>query len=346
MTAGAEEVLAYSLVQGVGPRTVAQAVRDGTLAEAVRAPRVRAMMPRATCVVRQAREQGAQVRWVGGAGYPPGLNQLHAPPPLLYLRGDVHLLDGTLVAVVGSRNASAYGLRMARWLGRGLAGRGVTVVSGMARGVDGAAHEACLDAGGGTVAVLATGLDQVYPRRHEKLQGRIAHQGLLVSEFPPGVTAESHHFPRRNRILAALCVGIVVVEAAERSGALITARIAMELGRDVMAVPGPVDARLSQGTNALIRDGAQLVMDPDWVVEVVGARAVEPERSPRKDPTFQDPDENTVWGALEDGPASVEGLVQRTGLPPSRLLAALSALEVEGWVERGRDRCIARRMGA
>ncbi|MEX2529060.1 MAG: DNA-processing protein DprA [Gemmatimonadota bacterium] len=342
MTAGAQEVLAYSLVKGVGPRTVVQAVRDGSIAAEVRVPRVQAMMAQAAHILRQTREQGAQVRWVGGGGYPTALNQLHAPPPLLYLKGDASLLDGTLVGVVGSREATPYGIRMTRWLGRGLAGHGVTVVSGLARGVDGAAHQACLDAGGATVAVLATGVDQVYPRRHEKLQGRIAHQGLLVSEFPPGVTAEAHHFPRRNRILAALCAGIVVVEAAERSGALITARIAMELGRDVMAVPGPADARLSKGTNALIRDGAQLVMEPDWVAEVVGARAVGFTGSTRENPTFRDPDLNVLWGALEDGPAPVEGLVRRTALPPSRLLAALSTLEVEGWVERGRDSCIAR----
>jgi DNA processing protein len=203
--------------------------------------------------------------------YPPALLDLHDPPPLIFLRGDAALLDREATAIVGTRACTEYGADAAREIAASLARAGVVVTSGLAHGVDRHAHESALDAGGATLAVIGCGIDVVYPHRHQRLYERIACHGLLVSEFLPGEPALPHHFPRRNRIIAALSRAVVVVEAPARSGALITAEHALDLGREVFAVPGPIGRRTSEGTNALIRDGASMVNSPDdvarWLAE-------------------------------------------------------------------------------
>ncbi len=207
----------------------------------------------------------------GAAEYPPLLGELHDPPTRLYLRGGpVEILSRPAVAVVGARSCSAYGAQVARDLARALAASGAVVVSGMARGIDGEAHRGALAAGGATVAVLGCGIDRDYPSAHAMLASRITEGGAVVSEYPPGVEPAPWRFPARNRIVAGLAAATVVVEARERSGALITADFALELGREVFAVPGEITSGLSKGTNDLIRQGATPMLAAQDVLEVLG----------------------------------------------------------------------------
>ncbi len=220
---------------------------------------------------RQGHALGARLLAHGEAAYPRALADLPDAPPLLWALGDVALLNQPAVAMVGARNASSLGIRMARRLATGLCEAGFTVVSGLARGVDAAAHEAALEVGGGTVAVMAGGIDVLYPAENASLARDIAARGCRVSEHPPGLEPQARHFPLRNRIVAGLSRAVVVVEAAAKSGSLITARAALDYGREVMAVPGhPFDARAS-GCNMLIRDGAVLVRATSDVLEAMGA---------------------------------------------------------------------------
>ena len=213
----------------------------------------------------------------GAADYPPLLAELHDPPTRLYLRGGpVEILSRPAVAVVGARSCSAYGAQVARDLARALAAAGAVVVSGMARGIDGEAHRGALAAGGPTVAVLGCGIDRDYPRAHAVLASRIAEGGAVVSEYPPGVEPAPWRFPARNRIVAGLAAATVVVEARERSGALITADFALELGREVFAVPGEITSGLSKGTNDLIRQGATPLLAAQDVLEVLGLEPAPP----------------------------------------------------------------------
>ena len=191
--------------------------------------------------------------------YPARLRMIPDPPPLLYLKGEIRSEDQKAVAVIGSRSTSDYGRRVARDLCRGLASLGFTVVSGMARGIDGAAHETALNAGGRTIAVLGSGVDRVYPAEHDKLYQRIIENGAVISEFPIGTRPLAFNFPARNRLISGLSLGVVVVEATEKSGSLITAPLALEQGREVFAVPGEVGASRSRGAHRLIRQGAKLV---------------------------------------------------------------------------------------
>lgn len=215
-----------------------------------------------------ARKAGMQMLCWGTPGYPPELADLPDAPPVLWLRGDASVLLAPMVALVGARNASSNGQRMAARLARDLGAAGLTVVSGLARGIDAAAHEAALATG--TVAVLAGGADVTYPPENAALLQRIAGAGAVVSEHPPGLEPQARHFPLRNRIISGLALGVVVVEAAEKSGSLITARNALDQGREVMAVPGhPVDARAG-GCNLLIRDGCTLIRSADDVLEALG----------------------------------------------------------------------------
>jgi DNA processing protein len=200
--------------------------------------------------------------------YPFRLNDLYDPPRTLYIYGDTSLLKRPMIAIVGARDASKRGLNAAAEFAKALSKAGLVVISGLARGIDGASHRASLDTGdGATLAVCGTGLDIVYPREHALLAGLIGQKGLLVSEFSPGTGPKPFHFPMRNRIIAALALGVVVIEAADRSGSLITARIAAELGREVFALPGPIDNALYGGCNRLIQEGAKLVRSPNEVLE-------------------------------------------------------------------------------
>jgi DNA processing protein len=277
---------------------------------------------------------------LGDAEYPAALRTIDLPPPFLLVRGGLIREDGLAVAVVGSRRGSAYGLRMAERLASDLGARGVTVVSGLARGVDTAAHRGALDASGRTIAVLGSGVDVVYPPENRRLALEIAGAGAIVSQFPMGTPPLPHHFPARNRIIAGLTLGTVVVEAAERSGALITARCAGELGREVYAVPGNVSLPGSQGTNGLIQDGAKLVQG--WE-DVVAEWPADWRRALREVPltsagdraaTAVEPGDRAILGMLGDEPIAVDAVVERSGLPPSQVSARLTALELRGLVRR------------
>jgi DNA processing protein len=263
--------------------------------------------------------------------YPPLLACIADPPPVLWVKGDPGLLAGRAVAVIGSRAATAYALDVGFRLGLELAGRGVIVVSGLARGVDSAAHRGCLNAGGRTVAVLGSGPDRIYPAEHDALAATIAGTGALVSELAPGGAPLPEHFPLRNRIISGISLAVVVVEASENSGSLITARCAMEQGREVMAVPGSVLSGRNRGSHALLKDGAKVVESAVDILEELGAwtEGLTPD-IPAKSLT-NDP----LLGSMEAGESyQLDQLVELTGLPPSRLLVRLTELELRGEVAR------------
>jgi DNA processing protein len=261
----------------------------------------------------------------GSAAYPQLLTQLHDPPSRLFVRGNAALLDRPTVAIVGARSCSPYGAQVGRSLARELAGAGVVVASGLARGIDGEAHRGALEAGGATLAVLGCGIDVDYPPRHANLAHRIVESGLLVSEYPPGTEPAPWRFPARNRILAGLALATIVVEARERSGALISADFALELGREVFAVPGEITAALSTGTNRLIRQGAAPLLETDDVLSALGI-----ERAPSaRAPVVTEP-ARRVAELLADGPRASDELVRASGLAAGEVAAALVELELAG----------------
>ncbi|HEX7370042.1 MAG TPA: DNA-processing protein DprA [Rhodanobacteraceae bacterium] len=281
------------------------------------------------------------------ADFPPQLEGMTSLPAALWIAGDPAVLLGPQVAVVGARSATAQGLATARDFARTLSRAGLTITSGMADGIDGAAHTAALEAGGATVAVVGTGPDLVYPRKHAKLAVSIVEHGAIVSEFPPGTEARPGHFPRRNRLIAGLALGTLVIEAGLQSGSLITARLAAEAGKEVFALPGSIHNPLAKGCHRLIRDGARLVETAAEVIESLapaaqaqGAElrarlgAVEDRMAPRfnPDPRAQDPDYVSLLAALGDAPASLDELAERTRLAPAALSSMLLLLELEGTV--------------
>jgi DNA processing protein len=264
----------------------------------------------------------------GDSVFPVRLTAIADPPLGLFVRGS--LADGHAVALIGARRASAYGREVAEYLGRELAGAGVTVVSGMARGVDAAAHRGALAAGGPTAAVWGAGPDRVYPPENETLAEEIAAHGCLATEYPPGCAPLAHHFPERNRIIAGLSEAVVVVEADERSGALITARLALEEGREVMAVPGSVFSRLSAGPNGLLRAGAAPVLTAD---DVLGALGLPPRAT-----GAGGEEEPPLLAMIRPGEAvTVDRLAAESGLPVAQVLEGLLALELSGRVSRQAD---------
>lgn len=309
------------------------------------------------------RRAGARYLFHDSADYPALLGQLSSAPPILTWRGDITLAAKPCVAVVGARNASAGAVRLARQFAQELAAMGFSVVSGLARGIDGAAHEGALcsiipPASGSapTIGVIASGIDVTYPPQHLALQEQVATQGLLLAEQPAGTQPQGRHFPSRNRIIAGLCVGTLVVEAAPKSGSLITARLAAEAGREVMAIPGsPLDAR-SLGCNQLIREGAILVQSPSDVAELVSgfdgvARShLREMAAPYQvdDPldegwgeagveTGGDADkatENHITGLLSKAPVSVDEIVRQSGAAPGDVQMVLLELEISGLLQR------------
>lgn len=287
--------------------------------------------------------------------YPPLLRRAGSPPLALFVAGDPALLWHPAVAVVGSRGPTAGGRDNARTFSRALAAAGFAVGSGLAAGVDRAAHEAALDAGGITIAVLGTGPDVPYPQEHAGLMARIAAEGAVVSEHPPGTAARREHFPSRNRILAGLSLGTLVIEAAGRSGALITARLAADAGREVFAVPGSIHNPMARGCHRLIRDGAALVESADEVVAALGAWAgalrgelrrrlgtvgqVDKDGTAAPVPAVQDdPAHHRLWRALGHDPSTMDQLAERTGLTAAALSSMLLNMELQGRVavEHGR----------
>jgi DNA processing protein len=272
-------------------------------------------------------------------GFPPLLHAIHDPPPGLFLRGeaDAALLARPAVAIVGARACSAYGRQIARSIGRELAAAGLVVVSGLARGVDAEAHRGALEASGATVAVLGCGIDRDYPAANRELARQVAETGLVVSEYAPGVEPAPWRFPARNRIVAGLCAATVVVEARERSGALITADFALEEGREVFAVPGEITSALSAGSNALLRLGATPLTSARDVLESYGLAVSEPPELELGDAAA------AVLERVRDGSSGADELSRVTGLAASELAVALTELELAGAVveEEGvyRARC-------
>jgi DNA processing protein len=264
----------------------------------------------------------------GEPAYPARLLECKDAPRELWVRGNLALLESPCVAIVGTRRATAYGERVARELARVLAMAGATIVSGLARGIDAAAHQGALQAGGATAAVLGTGLDVVYPKGHARLQATIAERGLLLSELEPSNPAHGGSFPKRNRIIAALSSATIVVEAGVKSGALITAAHAIELGRNVAAIPGPIDVPQSQGSNELLRDGAILLASMADALALVGLTA-----PVRLADLPEHGAERQLWDALGEGPADLDTLCTRAALPAHEGMAALSSLELRGLVE-------------
>ncbi len=264
------------------------------------------------------------------ADYPIELLDLDQPPLELYAMGSLAALGKPRVAIVGTRASTAYGERVTRTLTRALVRSGVSVISGMARGIDSAAHRTALEEGGNTVAVLGTGIDVPYPAGHRQLHRAIAEHGLVVSENPPGMRAHQGAFPKRNRIIAALAPVTIVVEAGFRSGALNTASQALELGRTVAAVPGPIDSDQSRGSNQLLRDGAVLIAAADDALALLGVSPVK--GAGEAMPALPDT-EQKVWDALQPGFAEMDSLPRATGLSMAECLAAVTSLEILGLVE-------------
>jgi len=334
----------------IGPVSYAQLIaRFGTPQAAIEALPMLAMrgggrppvVADARAVEREMRtveRLGARYLFLGEADYPPLLAELDSAPPVLTCRGDEALARRAAVAMVGARNASAAACRFARQLAHGVAGAGITIVSGLARGIDTAAHVGALD--GGTIAVIAGGIDITYPPENAALQERIAADGLLIAEMPPGTEPRARHFPHRNRIIAGLALGTVVVEAAPRSGSLITARLAGEAGREVMAVPGsPLDPR-AQGCNALIREGATLVQSAEDILETVRPIDARMVRAPTQGFGAAPPDDasdaerRAVTVLLGPVAVPVDELIRQTGLAPAAVQTVLLELELAGRLER------------
>ncbi|MDX1457575.1 MAG: DNA-processing protein DprA [Marinobacter sp.] len=287
---------------------------------------------------RECMRTGTDILTLADADYPEPLKHIPDPPLVLFLRGDRALLGREQIGIVGSRNATRAGLEHARSFAAALGRKGLLVTSGLALGVDGAAHSGALEAGFPTVAVIGNGVDQPYPYRHRTLGERIAGNGVLVSEYPPGTSAKPGHFPRRNRIISGLSRGILVVEAGVKSGSLITARLALEHGREVFAIPGSVHNPLSRGCHELIRQGAKLVETVEDICEELGAWWSSDSQTTAPAPESLgtgglDCREIAVLEALGYDPQSTDYLCSVTGLPADQLMQSLLLLELQGLVD-------------
>jgi len=333
---------ALAAVRGIGPDSAAR-MREG----------IAAADPEAEFL--KAQDAGVRILVRGEPDYPIALTYLADAPPVLYVKGTLVPEDARAMAVVGMRKCSLYGQDQAERLAGGLARCGFTIVSGLARGIDSAAHRGAMAAGGRTIAVLGNGLSTVYPPENRKLAEAVAERGALVTEFPMDFGVAAENFPRRNRVIAALAMGVIVVEAGRQSGALITARLAAELGKEVFAVPNRVDAPGAAGAHALIRDGAKLVESvadvleefPDLGIQApaaADAAGAGPAPAPG-DPTTAtarqgtlslraslSPEESRIMEVMDGDPLALDALIQRTGLAPARVSGALTLLELKGLV--------------
>ena len=359
--------LRLTMVRGVGPRLRAallehfgsvEAVLAAPIAELAQVPGIGRKL---SAAIREApsvadvreeieccRQHGIELVTESHVDYPQRLREIIDPPGLLFVRGRLLGQDGMAVAIVGSRHATTYGLEQAERLARSLARAGLTIVSGLARGIDAAAHRGALAVGGRTLAVLGSGLASIYPPEHRRLADEVAASGALVSELAPRVEAMGSTFPQRNRLISGLSLGVIVVEAALRSGALITARHAMEQGREVLAVPGRIDNRLARGCHRLLRDGAKLVESVDDVLEELGplaSPAPDGEGRPIERPAELQLNEveRRVLAAIAREPTLIDQVVDAVGLPTSQVLSTISALEIRHLVRRTGGAWIQRR---
>ncbi len=347
-----QALLTLHLVPGLGPRlTAALLKRYGSAQAALRAsseelrqvPHIGELAHQLHEAIQEAdvpaeldliaRHQ-IQLLALGRADYPKALAEIYDPPHLLYVKGSFTPADARAVAVVGSRHSTGYGQRIAERLGRDLALRGFTVISGMARGIDGAAHRGALKAGGRTLAVLAGGLGKVYPPEHKDLAAEIQASGALLSEASMKMEHLADLFPPRNRLISGLARGVVIVEAAERSGALITARQAAEQGRAVFAVPGPVDSPTSAGANLLIRQGAVLVRGAEDVVEELDGVSSAVSSTPPQIPPGLDDFQLRLWELLKEQPKHVDDMARQLNRPVHEVTGALMLLEMKKAVKR------------
>ena len=268
--------------------------------------------------------------------YPINLKNIYDPPPLLYVRGALSSIDDTAFAIVGSRNASEYGMSATERISRDLALRGITIVSGMARGIDSCAHQGALAARGRTIAVLGSGIDVIYPPENRQLYESITGHGAVISEFPMGTKPNAYNFPARNRIISGLSLGVLVVEASLHSGSLITAQLALEQGRDVFAVPGNVLSYKSKGTHKLLKDGARLVERAQDILEEIrvnDSAAASREELPHKTVALSG-DQQSVYQLLQEEPLHIDEISTKTGFTSSRLSALLLELELSGLIQQ------------
>ncbi|KPJ63108.1 MAG: hypothetical protein AMS15_01725 [Planctomycetes bacterium DG_23] len=292
----------------------------------------------ASAEMKAAEALGVKIISAASEDYPQPLRRIFDPPLVLYVKGELKEEDALAMAIVGSRRASYYGKNQAERLAGSLAKMGFTIVSGMAWGIDSAAHKGALGAGGRTIAVLGSGLANPYPKGNEKLLAEIIENGAAISEFPLTFPPRAENFPRRNRLISGLCLGVVVVEAAERSGSLITARWAMEQGREVFAVPGPIDSATSRGTHRLIKDGAKLVERVEDVIEELGplAEVLTPVPDEQKRQTGRlKPEEEKILQALSPNePRSIEEIIAETGFSAQGVSSVLMVLELKKLVKQ------------
>jgi DNA processing protein len=286
-------------------------------------------------ILRDINELSATVLTLDDPDYPSLLHELPDAPPVLYVKGTLADADQWAVAFVGTRRATVYGRDMTYQLVASLVDAGITIVSGLALGIDAAAHKAALDAGGRTIAVLGCGIDMVYPPEHRTLSDAIIDSGALITEFPPGTPPEAKNFPVRNRLISGLALGVVVVEAPENSGALLTADHAVEQGRDVFAVPGNVTARSSVGANRLIQSGAKLVISADDILDELNlTRSTVETRTQLREIAPSDPTEASLVRCLSDEPLHIDELCQLSGLPITQVSSTLALMELKGLVRR------------
>jgi DNA processing protein len=285
----------------------------------------------------QIEKQGITFLTIQDERFPRNLKEIYDPPPFLYVKGELREEDNLSLAMVGSRNASSYGKAMTKRLSRTLTERGFTIVSGLARGIDSCAHKGALEGGGRTLAVLGSGIDLIYPWENKGLAEEITLHGAIVSEFSFGTQPEAINFPPRNRIISGLSLGTVIVEASFRSGSLITARMALEQGREVFAVPGNVDSPWSKGTNRLIKEGAKLIVDPDDIIEEVLPQYKAPVTSRQGKPPDTKgltPESQKIFDLLDGNPLHIDHLIQHSGLQPNLVSSLLLELELKGLVKQ------------
>ena len=358
ISAATEAAIQLAMLPGVGPRTLTSLLDAFGTAQAVLAASAEQLStiagigPKVIHTIRTAADHvdvEAVVNWCrrndvsivcrDTASYPHRLDELDDAPPVLFIRGEVIDQDDLAVAVVGTRHPTVYGLKQAERFGYALARAGITVVSGLARGIDAAAHQGALGGGGRTLAVLGSGLGQIYPAEHQGLADAIAADGAVISEFGPHAKPRSGMFPQRNRLVSGLALATLVIEAPDRSGALITARLAGEQNRDVFALPGPVTSRTSRGCNQLIRDGATLVQTVDDILEQLGPIsepvATSTGRELRHASELQLNElERQVLDAIDETSTPVDQVIDRCQLAPHRVIATISVLEMRRLVRR------------